>query len=174
VFLLLIPVHVFLIAGILTLITRDEAHWLFQVGFLGTVIMLFLALVYAFIIVILIWRRTGLIWYLFDSDQRGLQAILTTVYVLVVLVVMWLVVRKFEVDKVALFLLIVYGASLLLLFLSKKLWGRAVIQRVMKERDKNDSLWQALKQVSVRGILLMRIPRAYELQFQDLDIQGRG
>jgi hypothetical protein len=110
-----------------------------------------------------------LIWYLFNSDQRELRAFLTSVYLLVVWLVTGLVVRGFELDKIMVFLLIALGPFIL----SKKLWGREVIQRAQKERGGNSNLWQALGQVSPRKILLLRIPHVHEADFQSLDVQRR-
>jgi hypothetical protein len=55
-FLLLIPLHVFLIAAGLALVTGKDIYWLVQVVFPGVGIVLFLTLVYSFIIVTLIRR----------------------------------------------------------------------------------------------------------------------
>ncbi|CAG1770556.1 hypothetical protein BAC2_01134 [uncultured bacterium] len=160
--------YMFLIAAGLALVTGKDIDWLVQVVFPGTGIVLFLTLVYSFIIVTLIWRRTGSIWYLFNSDQRELSAFLTSVSVLVVSLVIRLVVREFY--NMFIFQAIAFGAFLIL----KSLWGREVIQRAKKERGGNSNLWQALGQVSPWKILLLRIPHVHEAHFQSLNIQGRG
>ncbi len=168
-FLLLIPLHVLVIAAGLVLLTHRDI-WLTQVVFPGVGLVLFLMLVYSFLIVTLIWRRTGLIWYLLDSDQRELSAFLNVVCLLAVWLVMWLVVREFEIGKMMIFLLIAFGAFLL----SRKLWGKKVMQHTKLERDGNSQLWQALGPVLPWKILLLRIPPGHAAQFQSPDIQGRG
>ncbi len=169
-FLLLIPLHVFLIAAGLVLVTGKDIYWLNQVVLPGVEVVLFLTLVYSFIIVALTWKRTGLIWYLFNADQRELDTFLISVYLLAAWLVTALVGRESELDKIMVFLLVALGPFLLL----NKLWGRKVIQRAKKERDENSNLWQALGPVSPWKILLLRIPHVHEAQFQSLDIQGRG
>ncbi len=111
-FLLLIPLHVFLIAAGLALVTGKD-YWLVHIVFPGVGIVLFLMLVYSFIIVTLTWKRTGLIWYLFNSDQRELNVFLSIVYLLVVWFVTGPIVREFALDKIMVFLLTALGPFLL-------------------------------------------------------------
>jgi len=150
-YLVLLPGFIVLITGLLGLITGEWIYWP-DLGFRGAAITGVLALVYFLILIVIIWNRTGLKWYLLGENSFAMN--------LFVFVPVWLLytgIVPLEVRFSLTGLVALFATALLLTFIHKRL-ERAWRPHLYQERRRYADYWPELGHLSFADVLFLRIP----------------
>jgi hypothetical protein len=153
-YLVLLSAFIILFTALLDFVNHQLASWLY-IGLTGVAVTGTLAVLYITALITIIWKRTGLKWYVIGENLQGLNLLVLALFWFIYFVVLPLEVRY---STVAIVLALV-GIGMLNWAL-RRLFGQQVRLRFQIERDRYAEHWLTLGQLSFADVLFLRIPAA--------------
>jgi hypothetical protein len=153
-YLVLLSAFIILFTAFLDFVNHQLASWLY-IGLTGVAITGTLAILYITALITIIWKRTGLKWYVIGENLQGLNLLVLALFWFIYFVVLPLEVRY---STVAIVLALVGIGTLN--WALRRLFGQQVRLRVQIERDRYAAHWLMLGQLSFADVLFLRIPAA--------------
>jgi hypothetical protein len=151
-YLVLLAMFILLITVMLDWVTHKFMFWMAD-GVIGATIVSIVAVAYFFALVTVIWRRTGLKWYVVGENLQGFGIGAVAVVLLIYYGVLPLELRY---SPIPFFFLLM--AAILFRWALQSALSQRLKQRVMDERHEFSQHWIMLGRLSFADVLFLRIP----------------